>query len=669
MSYKISDLNTKNDIINYLMSTKSISSPKTFYKILNDVSAHYSDIYLKKKYSNDVRHINAPDEQLKSIQHKIKILIENQLSYKNYKFNNISQAYQNGKSIFTNAQIHRNKKYVLHLDICNFFDEITFKRINGFLQHNSKFMLNYTVSSIMTKLCCYDGHLTQGSPVSPIISNLLGEKIDLVLVKVAKKYHFVYTRYADDLVFSTNDTYTINEKLTEFINKVSEIINSQGFSINWDKLSIAGPDVRHTVTGLTNNKKVSVPLEFYKQTRAIANHFYIYDEFYNNQQIYRDYYVKNFNKAPMKIIEGRLNHIYNIENQNRTLYSDHLSGFEYQAITPIDYKRHVFSSTENKETHEVINEFSGKELEYSKFIFYKFFLYGDFITLFTEGKTDPLYIKKAKKILDIDDFDLKIYDADTEINKKSIFSRLFNLHTGGKSLIKIFEIYVGRATDQHFINYSKYFEKKTFSIKPTVLLYDFELYSRNSPLGNFISIICNKKYKHYGFKRNVIIKELKTKGFYRVYKNLYIAVTMDFNMIGLNTQEKDIKRSIEDYFPSQLLSNTNGLNTEHFEGVSAPNSHSVVIDKNQFSKRIQTYTDKKIFNNFNNLFDIFLDIQKDYLSVLLSRLDKSNLDDPVEKRMVINCLYRILNSNKTLQLIEQFKLTKLFMDIYNKNFL
>ncbi|MHB9649004.1 hypothetical protein ACX9VS_06085 [Weissella paramesenteroides] len=88
---------------------------------------------------------------------------------------------------------------------------------------------------------------------------------------------------------------------------------------------------------------------------------------------------------------------------------------------------------------------------------------------------------------------------------------------------------------------------------------------------------------------------------------------MDFNMIGLNTQEEDIKRSIEDYFPSQLLSNTNVLNTEHFEGVSAPNSHSVVIDKNQFSKRIQTYTDKKIFNNFNNLFDIFLDIQKDLL--------------------------------------------------------
>lgn len=69
------------------------------------------------------------------------------------------------------------------------------------------------------------------------------------------------------------------------------------------------------------------------------------------------------------------------------------------------------------------------------------------------------------------------------------------------------------------------------------------------------------------------------------------------------------------------------------------------------------------------MFDIFLDIQKDYLSVLLSRLDKSNLDNPVEKRMVINCLYRILNSNKTLQLIEQFKLTKLFMDVYNKNIL
>lgn len=669
MSYKISDFNGINDIIKYLISTRVISSPKMFYSILNDTSAHYTDIFLKKKYSNNVRHITAPDSQLKSIHYKIKFLIESQLSYKKYKFKNTSQAYQKDKSIFTNAQIHRNKKYVLHLDISNFFDEITFKRINGLLQHNSNFMLNYNVSTIITKLCCYNGHLTQGSPVSPIISNLLGERIDALLIKVAKKYHFTYTRYADDLVFSTNDTYIINERLKLFVDSVVQVINNQGFSINWNKLSLAGPDVRHTVTGLTNNKKVSTPLEFYKQTRAMANHFYVYDEFYINQQNYNEYSEINLNKAPMRVIEGRLAHIYNIENQNRKLYSNHLSGFEYRAITPIDYKRHVLPPIINKETHEVINYFSGKELEYSKFIFYKFFIYGDFITVFTEGKTDPLYIKKAKSLLQINDFDLKIYDAQSEIDKKSMFSRLFNLQTGGKNLKKIFEIYIGCSDEQNFINYSKYFERKTLAIKPTILLYDFELDTKNRPLKNFIKILCEKKYKQYGFNREDIIHQLKTNGFYRIYENLYIAVTIDFNMIDLYTQEEDIHRSIEDYFTDQLLSNTNGLNTEHFEGVSTPNQNSVAINKDQFSKKIQTYTDKQIFTKFNNLFYVFLNIQKDYLTFLLLRLKRFNINIPVEKRMVINCLYRILNSMKTIQLIGKFELTELFMDIYNDTFL
>lgn len=620
MYKKISDFKNVNEFIVYLISTKAVANFQNFYQILNNVDAHYIEFTIPKKYSADVRTINAPDTELKKIQKRIKMLIEHQLAETNFNFKKSSQAYQKDKNIFTNAQIHRNKKYVVHLDIEKYFDNIRFNRINGLLQKNARFKLDYQLSTIITRLCCFNGHLTQGSPVSPIFSNLIGERIDTNLLKISKKFHFTYTRYSDDLTFSTNDHEIINTQFTSFLNEVKTAVSSQGFTLNDKKYSIASDNSRHIVTGLTNNKKVAVPIEFYKWTRAMANTFYQTNSFYIGHKKY------DWTSLPtgLRILEGRFNHIYNIEQQTRQLYQNHSGGFEYTAITPLDHHLHRNPPFKNKDTNQIINQFTSRELEYSKFLFFKTFWYGNSSTIFTEGKTDARYINKAHDVLQTQNvlpLTVSSYyfkDLDTEVTKESMLSRVFNLHAGGKGLKKILVMYLGGTYEnQQFISYAEYFKKKQKPNKPTIFLYDFELGNncKDSPLNDMLNFI--DTHKAIPLKKDEIQQNLKQFGFQHIIFNLYIAVTTDFQLIDATTNNATIKREIEDYFPEDFLLDVNGDGQQYCEtvskkhnGIFGKTSTAMRLSKNDFSFAIQKKSDPNIFYNFKNLFDIIENISQ-----------------------------------------------------------
>ena len=111
---------------------------------------------------------------------------------------NISHGFERGKSIISNARVHKNKKYVVNMDIKDFFPSIHFGRIVGFFQNNRYFKLPYEVAVIIAQIACYKGHLPQGSPCSPVIANLICNVMDIRILKLAKKYKLDYTRYADD---------------------------------------------------------------------------------------------------------------------------------------------------------------------------------------------------------------------------------------------------------------------------------------------------------------------------------------------------------------------------------------------------------------------------------------------------------------------------------------
>ncbi len=167
----------------------------------------YSTFQIPKKNGGS-RIIDAPIKRLKLVQRMLTDLltacvleIEEQHQRKP-----ISHGFHKGRSIVTNASPHTGRRFVLNLDIENFFPSINFGRVRGFFIKNNDFKLNPAVATIIAQIACNKQSLPQGSPSSPIISNLVAHILDVRLVRLAKEHKCTYTRYADDLTFSTNQT-------------------------------------------------------------------------------------------------------------------------------------------------------------------------------------------------------------------------------------------------------------------------------------------------------------------------------------------------------------------------------------------------------------------------------------------------------------------------------
>ena len=107
-----------------------------------------------------------------------------------------------GRSAVTNAAVHRGQRWILRIDLKDFFPSIHFGRVRGLFMAQP-FDLNDEVAIALAQICCHKGALPQGAPTSPIISNLICRGLDTRLAKFASVAHCSYTRYADDICFST----------------------------------------------------------------------------------------------------------------------------------------------------------------------------------------------------------------------------------------------------------------------------------------------------------------------------------------------------------------------------------------------------------------------------------------------------------------------------------
>jgi RNA-directed DNA polymerase len=180
------------------------------YKVLNyylyilPIKEQYKIFNIKKKNGGE-RKICSPKSSINIIQKKLKHIL--QLVYK---VNYSAHGFILNRSIKTNAKKHTNKEYVLNIDLANFFPSITYRRVYGlFCKYPYSFPKG--VASRLAALCCYkekkidEGFLPQGAPTSPVVSNMICWRMDNNLYKLGKKYNCRYTRYADDITFSTNE--------------------------------------------------------------------------------------------------------------------------------------------------------------------------------------------------------------------------------------------------------------------------------------------------------------------------------------------------------------------------------------------------------------------------------------------------------------------------------
>jgi len=152
-------------------------------------------------------------------------------------------AYVLGKGLLQNAIPHKGKRFILCLDLVNFFDNI---RESAVIQVFENAGYSGKTAFLLTRLCCCDGHLPQGAVTSPKLSNLVCRDLDEELRRRANERQINYTRYADDLTLSCNSYGT----LLDFERQAVQILRSHGFTVNIRKRKLMGDVARKAVTGL-----------------------------------------------------------------------------------------------------------------------------------------------------------------------------------------------------------------------------------------------------------------------------------------------------------------------------------------------------------------------------------------------------------------------------------
>ena len=211
---------------------------------------NYYTFKIPKKNGN-LRLILAPNEALKKIQRKINYILQDLYTGMDlgcvYGFNSSQPEH-----IKANAQKHINKKWVYNTDLKDFFPNITSVMVRDLFM-TAPFNFNEGLATLIAMLTTYDNTLPTGAPSSPIISNLIFYKTDKKLQVLAKKFNLSYSRYADDLSFSSDINYNQN-----IIVEINQIIEKDNFVINHKKERLQNYYNRQTVTGITVNMKVNI---------------------------------------------------------------------------------------------------------------------------------------------------------------------------------------------------------------------------------------------------------------------------------------------------------------------------------------------------------------------------------------------------------------------------
>jgi len=186
-----------------------------------------------------------------------------------------SHGFHQGRTIVSNAEVHKRRRFVFNLDLADFFGTINFGRVRGFFIHDTMFSLEPKVATIIAQIACHDNALPQGSPCSPVISNLIGNILDSRLLALARDAHCTYTRYADDLTFSTNEKLFPTEIAVnvhgadwEVGTLLRKTIEKTGFFINPVKTRMSLRQSRQTVTGLVVNAKANINQDYHRGARA-----------------------------------------------------------------------------------------------------------------------------------------------------------------------------------------------------------------------------------------------------------------------------------------------------------------------------------------------------------------------------------------------------------------
>lgn len=363
-----------------LLGVKPSGLSYILYKI--DDKDKYYEFSIPKR-SGGTRIIHAPIDELKLIQRRLAahLTLCLQETARNNEIEDqcvLSHGFRKGFSIVSNAKRHRNRRYVFNTDLADFFPSINFGRVRGYFNQNRDFQLPIKVATVLAQIACRNGALPQGSPSSPVISNLIGNILDVHLANLASRNGCTYTRYADDLSFSTNlRAFPRAIAVTDPSGsgpwsaglELESRIRRAGFALNHAKSRLSIRNSRQMVTGLIVNQVVNVPEEYSKKTRAMCDKLFRTGSY--------DYSPGTKVPSASRVLEplhGRLSYIFNVKFPKN----------EDGDRPSVDWKN---------DTPPGIYRL------YRRFLDFKYFYGIQRPTILAEGKTDNVYLRAAIRAL------------------------------------------------------------------------------------------------------------------------------------------------------------------------------------------------------------------------------------------------------------------------------
>ena len=244
-------------------------SPEELKKIWWFRHRMYSHFNISKR-SGKVRTISAPDYRLKMLQQKISRSLSDL-----YVSRKPVHGFVRDRSVRSNAESHLRRKFILNVDIKDFFPAITEQRVQGLLESIG---MASDVAETIARLCTNNGCLPQGAPSSPVISNMICFRLDKSLMEFSKEHRLLYTRYADDITLSSfQPPIALFEgdrpdsgrlPLEKLSGKLVSIIGNNGFELNPEKLHYADKNSRRMATGIKINEGLNVDRRYVRNIRS-----------------------------------------------------------------------------------------------------------------------------------------------------------------------------------------------------------------------------------------------------------------------------------------------------------------------------------------------------------------------------------------------------------------
>lgn len=291
----------------YEMENNFSKSFSYLYRFAYSASRRYKT-YTIPKQTTGVRIISQPSRELKDYQRYLITHI-----FEKFPIHESVYSYQKNKNIKKMATNHLNARFLLRVDFKNFFPSIKGEYLREFLINNMNYLDKSLTENDITLINLFvfkSNQLTIGAPSSPIISNIILFDLDSYLFNICNNHSIIYTRYADDLYFSS----TKPNLLSGVISLLKEYLKSYyiKLSINEDKNIFTSKKRHQQITGLTltTMNKLSVGKAKKREIRTL---------------IYK-YSINDLEADKLQYLKGYLPYLYSIEplyiSNLRNKYSD-----------------------------------------------------------------------------------------------------------------------------------------------------------------------------------------------------------------------------------------------------------------------------------------------------------------------------------------------------------